>query len=246
MYQKIRQDEIVKILKKQGYVTVEFLTKELHYSTATINRDLNMLQKQQLIKRSYGGAELIEQHGVRLPFRYHQMRIEKRKIGCAAAELIQPGDTVFVDASTTSQSMAQALADIEGVTVITNNMALATYLSEHGVKVICLGGPVYEAPCMLFGNETILNAAMYRADKMFFSTGGVTHDGRICDSSYSLLFRTMAENADKVYYLADHNKIDVQTTGYLFDFSSIDGVISDYDFPKETKRKFPDTAFIKV
>ena len=52
MAQKIRQDEILRILQTQGYATVRDLTAILHYSSATINRDLNILQNMGLVKRS--------------------------------------------------------------------------------------------------------------------------------------------------------------------------------------------------
>lgn len=246
MFAKVRQDEIIEILKKRGYVTVKYLTEKLHYSTATINRDLNALQKQGLINRSYGGAELVQNLAIALPFRYHFMHTEKRKIGHTAASFVEVGDAVFIDASTTTQSMAEKLIEIKDITVITNNMALATFLSEHGTKAICLGGPVFEAPCMLLGEETVMNAALYHADKMFFASGGVSTDGKIGGSAYSPLFRAMAENSDKVFYLADHKKINRKSKKFLFDFSHINYVISDYDFPKETKDKFNATEFITI
>ena len=236
----------MEILKKRGHITVKYLTEKLHYSTATINRDLNALQKRGLITRSYGGAELVEKRGIALPFRYHFMRVEKRKIGQAAASFVEVGDTIFIDAATTTQSMAEPLIEIKDITVITNNMALATYLSEHGTKAICLGGPVVEAPCMLFGEETIINASLYHADKLFFSTGCITTDGKIGGSLYSPLFRAMADNSDKVFYLADHRKINTKAQKYVFDFSRVDCIISDYDFPKETKERFDKVEFILV
>ena len=61
MYGSMRQDAILTILKKQGYATLRELTEALHYSTATINRDLNRMEEKGLIKRSYGEAELFSQ-----------------------------------------------------------------------------------------------------------------------------------------------------------------------------------------
>ena len=81
MYQKERLENIMNIMKKYNYVTVKFLVEELHYSTATINRDLNVLANQKLIKRSYGGAELIKGRGVPFIFRYQKMRASKNRIG---------------------------------------------------------------------------------------------------------------------------------------------------------------------
>ena len=72
MSQKLRLDAILEILQKQHYVSVKYLVDTLHYSNATINRDLNVLKQRNLINRSYGGVELITKSKLpALPFRYH-------------------------------------------------------------------------------------------------------------------------------------------------------------------------------
>ena len=70
MLQKERTNAILAILQENGYVPVKFLVEKLHYSNATINRDLNLMQKQGLVKRSYGGVEIVKTRFVSLPFRY--------------------------------------------------------------------------------------------------------------------------------------------------------------------------------
>ena len=97
MHQTERIKHIEEILKKNGFVTVKFLTEELHYSTATINRDLNMMEKQKMVRRSYGGVELLKNRSVPLVFRYNKMRPAKNKIGKKAAEFIHDGETIFID-----------------------------------------------------------------------------------------------------------------------------------------------------
>lgn len=57
MSQSIRQEQILEILETRGYVTVRYLVDRLHYSSATINRDLNKMQTLGLVKRTYGGVE---------------------------------------------------------------------------------------------------------------------------------------------------------------------------------------------
>lgn len=109
MYQKERIDTILSILKLNGYVSVKYLTEQLHYSTATINRDLNLMQKEGLVTRSYGGVELIKGKGVKLSFRYHLMKPIKNKIGKAAADLIKDGDTIFIDGTTTTEYIGKYL-----------------------------------------------------------------------------------------------------------------------------------------
>ncbi|MBE6728428.1 MAG: DeoR/GlpR transcriptional regulator [Ruminococcaceae bacterium] len=244
MYPKERRDAILEILKKQGYATVEDIISKLHYSSATINRDLNILQKQNLVKRSYGGVEPVKAHGIPLPYRYDKMKVEKRHIGREAAHLVEDGDTIFIDATTTTQSMAQYLTEKNNITVITNNMALAIYLSNYGIKVIVLGGEIIESPNFTGGFDAAEIAQKYHADKLFFSTGGITNDGRIC-SSYSDVLRVMLRNSDKAYCLVDHEKIGVDAKEYAFDFSKITGVISDADI-SHFKESYPDTGFIRA
>ena len=156
------------------------------------------------------------------------------------------GDTIFIDASTTTECMAQYLAERKNLTVITNNMAAAAYLSECGVRVICLGGEVLEMPCMLGGDQTVEDVERYRADKMFFSTRGITCRDEIGGSIYYLVHKAMMRQAGKRYYLADHEKVHIECNAILCSFDQVDGIVSDYDFPGEVKQAHPGVRFIHV
>lgn len=246
MFQKERIDAITEILKQNGYVTVKYLTEELHYSNATINRDLNLMEKQQLIKRSYGGVELIQRKSVPLLFRYHKMKSAKNKIAQKAAEYIQDGDTIFIDASTTAEYMGRHLVDKKDITVITNNMALVMFLCEYDIRTICLGGEVVEKPHMLDGLETVENAGHYHADKVFFSTGSVTLDGKAGSGDlYYPLHRIMLENAEQSFFLVDHDKIG-RPYKRIHSFEELDYVITDFPFEQSVKEKFCRVNFIEV
>lgn len=245
MHQKDRLEDILAILKKQGYVTVKYLTEQLHYSTATINRDLNYLQNQRMVKRSYGGVELTGNTNASMVFRYHKMRTVKSQLAKKAAEFIKNGDVIFIDGTTTTQHIAPYITDRKDLTVITNNVALVPYLSKYGIKVICLGGAVAEVPYILSGVETVENAARYRADKVFFSAGAMMLDGGI-STGYALLLQTMLRNANHRYLLMDHKKIVPMARVVHLHLSEVDTLISDYDFDADTMAAFPDTTFICV
>ena len=244
MSSKERHSQILEILEKEGYVTVKYLTDVLHYSSATINRDLNALQSRQLIKRSYGGVELVRSQYVPVFFRAHKMRAEKRWIGKAAAGFVEDGDMIFIDGSTTSQCMEQYLIDRKNLTVVTNNIALAANLSSYGIRVICLGGEVVESPSMLYGPESVENAARYRVDKMFFSTGAVSGDGMIASGVYDLMLKTVAKQAGRVFYLVDHQKVDQPFSVAYGDFNAVNCVISNYAFDDGVKERYPATEFV--
>ncbi len=242
-----RIDLILDLIKEHGYVTVKYLCEELHYSTATINRDLNDLQKQKLIVRHYGGAEIVEKKGTPLVFRYHKMRPVKRVLAKKGTELVKASMTLFIDGTTTTHYMGEYLSNIENLTVITNNMNLASHLSEKGVNVISLGGKIIEPPDMTGGIDAETVAKSYTADLFFFSTGGVSSDGKIFDNdTYINLRKIMIDNSQKSILLFDHQKIITKGPRMLCDLSAIDIIITDYIFSDEVKNKFPNTTFIEV
>ena len=244
MSQKIRHEQILNILEKRGYVTVKYLVNALHYSSATINRDLNEMQILGLVKRSYGGVEARKRG--RLPplsEREFYMKKEKRRIAQEAAKLICNGDTIFLDGSTTVQYLIPFLSDKRDLTVITNNMRLAIELGTLDIDVVCLGGHINERPYVLYSEETIENAMKFQVNKMFFSVDSVTADGYIHHSHY-LLYKVMLKNSDHAYFLTDKTKIVDRLDAKLCDFSVLSGVISDFEFPEETKKAYPNVEFI--
>ena len=247
MSQKIRQEQILAILKKQGYATVKELVSLLDYSSATVNRDLNDMQKRNLVKRSYGGVEAVEKKFPPLPFRYDLMKKEKRHIGRRAAEEVADTDVIFIDASTTASYMGTYLANKRNIRVITNNMQLAIDLAGQGIAVTVLGGDVVEPPSMTAGSTAVENAMRLSVDKIFFSTGAFTEDGRIADGGiYRLLHRVMMKNAKRIYYLADEGKCCRDLKGQIDSFAEVSCIISDFDFSAETRAAFPKTEFICV
>lgn len=248
-----RQEDILAVLKTRGFVTVSELVEEFHYSTATINRDLNALEKKGLIERTYGGARV---HPITIiPYQNRMLlyRNIKRQIGSAAAALIEDGDTVFIDGSTTTEYMASHLGSKKDLTVITNNISLTAVLAEMGIHVVQLGGSIREKPFITGGTFAAEHAAALMADKCFFSTSGFSADGKLITRMdyYRQMLINMMNNSRKRYYLADSSKAgmnpaDIVHPTVLCDFGSIDAVISDYPFSQEFQAQFPDTGFICV
>lgn len=246
MYPQERQDAILAILNQYQYVTVTYLIDALHYSSATVNRDLNILEKRGMVKRSYGGVELVGDAGIPVVFRQHKQHAAKERIARCAAELVDNGDVLFIDGSTTAQYMAPYLEHKEDIRVITNNMMLAAHLSDRGIVCVCLGGKVLEPPSMLGGPDTVEMARSYRADKAFFSTACVM-DGTVYEydnSAYLELHRVMLKNSNQTVYLADDGKFG-NNTGIkrLCGFEELYAVISDRDIT-HMQEQYPHTKLI--
>lgn len=246
MFAQERQDAIIQIVKEKKVTSVKELKELLFYSTATINRDLNVLAKENLITRSYGEIRASSTINSPLHSRYDVMRNEKDKIGHLASKLINDGDIIFLDASTTTQAMLPYLLKFKKITVITNNLAAVSLLSTHKIKVICLGGEVVESPYFLGSEDTSDIASRYHAHKLFFATDGLTDDGKIINNMLRNLYHTMLNNSDKKYLLIDRSKMGAVSNIYLCSLNNIDAVISDIDMPANIKKKYPKTKFISV
>lgn len=246
MYSNERAGRILDILKEYNYVTVKHLISTMNYSVATINRDLNLLEKQGLVKRYYGGVELVNPNYIPMNMRYYKMKHEKHVIAQEAAKHVKNGDRIFIDCATTTYFLSQHIRDRKNLTVITNSVGLVSELSAHRINVICLGGKIAEVPYGLCSAETIRSAASYKVDKMFFSTGAFYKNGTVGTGLYYDLSKTMMDNSEKIYYLADRGKLERPTSRILCDFSEIDYFFTDYDFDKDIKRRFKNTSFIKV
>ncbi len=246
MYQQERMDQIMKILKKNHYVTVEYLANELRYSPASIRRDLTLLQKQGLVSRSYGGVSIRDDRGTPFRFRQHSMRVAKNKIAKDAATLVKNGDTVFIDNSSTSQYVGHFLLEKKGITVVTNNMALASFLGEHGITTYCTGGKVYEHPGLLNGVLTNHGFSMFNADICFFSTSGVSSDGRILIAGENMLgfIHNLRQHSKKMVFLCGSDKFNSDLRFTVFGADKVEYFISDKPVPDEWKTTYPDTKFI--
>ena len=208
MFQEERLDRILAILKNTQYTTVQHLVEEIRYSPASIRRDLALLEKRGLVTRSYGGVTLNAENDTPFVFRQHSMRVEKNRIARSAAALVKNGDTIFLDGSSTVQYMATYLLEKKGITVITNNLMLGSFLAENGIEVYCAGGKITELPGTTSGSVTAKAFAAFHADILFFATDAMDDKGAIWvkPEGYYIHNSAMLEHSSKHVYLCSSNK----------------------------------------
>jgi DeoR/GlpR family transcriptional regulator of sugar metabolism len=128
------------------------------------------LEKQGLVKRSYGGVTYNNANFSPFKFRQHSMKIAKNAIAKKAATLINNGDVVFIDGSSTCQYIGHYITDKKGITVLTSNMLLADFLSQHGINTYCTGGKVVEYPGILGGDLMLDSLKNFNIDITFLFT----------------------------------------------------------------------------
>ena len=246
MYQQERMDEIMKILKKYNYVTVDYLVKEIKYSPASIRRDLTLLEKQGFITRSYGGVTYKDANISPFRFRQHSMKTAKNAIAKKAASLVKNSDVVFLDGSSTTQYMGHFLTEKKGITVVTCNMMLADFLSEHGVNTYCTGGKVVEYPGILGGSFMLESLEKFNIDIAFFSSTAFNLKGQILalDERGTLNHRTYRKYSKKAVYLCGSDKFDTDGKFVSLTLGDIDYFISDKPLSEDTTKNFKSTTFL--
>ncbi len=237
MYGNEREKEIMSLLARNNYATVEYLAKEIHISQSSIRRDLKRLELQGLITRSYGGAEIKESVNRQIPFylRSHKNTKEKNAVAAKAAALIKPGDVIFLDSSTSTYFMSEHLANIRDITVITNSLATMTVLSELNADVYLAGGKLNrENPSCFVGSHAEKIISSFHADYCFFSVQSITPEGVLYDCFESEIVprRLMIKNSEKSVFLCDNSKINRFSAYRLCDISKITHIISDIDIEK--------------
>ncbi len=137
-----RRARIVELINRRGILSVAELARQAGASLMTIRRDLSLMDAQGLLRRTHGGAvALAAPPDVPLRRRERLELQAKTVIGRTAATLIQPGETIFLDAGTTVLAMARYLRAIRNLTVVTNSVQiLADLWNRPGPRVVALGG----------------------------------------------------------------------------------------------------------
>ncbi|MBR4887974.1 MAG: DeoR/GlpR transcriptional regulator [Clostridia bacterium] len=232
MLQLERQNDILRILNERKSATVKELCALLYASPATIRRDLAFLEERGLLRRSFGGATLCELFPDQIPvsLRAAEHLAEKKHIAAKAARLVHPGDTIFIDASSTALYMAPYLRGIQDITVITNNPHLSIALAENRIRNFCTGGETLNDSVAYTGSWAERFVRGIRAQSFFFSARGIC-DGMITDSSKGErdVKIAMMECAAQSYFLAHSSKLGKTFPYVVTDISRITAMIDEIE-----------------
>ncbi|MGQ4667993.1 DeoR/GlpR family DNA-binding transcription regulator [Metabacillus halosaccharovorans] len=226
-----RHKKIVEVVNEKLSVRVTELSKIFQVTEETIRRDLEKLEKESLLRRSHGGAVSIKDEQTEVSYAEREITnaSEKRSIAIEAVKLIQPGDQIVLDASTTAWYMAKEMPDLP-LTVLTNSIKVAIELSKkEQVKVISTGGMLQPKSLSYVGPLAERSLNMYHVNKAFLSCKGVHVDAGLSDSNewQALLKRQMMSIADKTILMADSTKFGVRTFAQITDIQRIGHVITD-------------------
>ncbi len=219
-----------------GSMTVAELSKRFGVSPVTIRSDLEALERQGLIKRNYGGAVAPQVHRFSPSFQEQTSihRQEKLAIARRAAELVEAGDTVILDAGSTTLFLARELRERELTVVVNSVYALNALVGAPKIELIVVGGSLYEPALCMVGPLAEAFLEQIHVDKAFIGVNGVSEQGiSVNNAAEAGVKRRMVRAADQVIVLADHSKLGLDSFVSIAPLGQVDTLITDSKAPEE-------------
>jgi DeoR family transcriptional regulator, fructose operon transcriptional repressor len=236
MQPEARQKRIEECLQKMEFASLEELAQEVGASTSTVRRDLATLEAAGSLRRTHGGARLVNPPSDEFAFSSRDTRqsAEKEAIGRACAELIGHNETVILDAGTTVYHVAKYL-EAKTPQIITNSLPVANlFAAANKVELILSGGVIYPRLGVLVGPLAVEAFSKIHADTAIMSGGGITLDG--VSNSHGLLIdiqREMIRAAQRVIFCFDSTKLGRRSVSELCGLDCIDTIVTDPGAPQE-------------
>jgi DeoR/GlpR family transcriptional regulator of sugar metabolism len=232
-----RRQQILNLLEETGSLDVGDLADRFAVSVVTIRKDLDDLDRQGLLQRTFGGAVFSHRSRFNRSFleRTSQHLREKRAIAVAALEYIKDGDTIILDAGTTTLALAQLLKQhVKSAFIITCSVPVALEVSSAGYDILLLGGMIRNKSLALLGRETLWMLDRYRADKAFLGSSGFTIEkGHTTPNPDDAQIKEaiMRVSLEK-YVLVDSSKFGDQCLTRFAHLRDVDLTITDSHLPK--------------
>src|SRR3954465_13717989 len=227
-----RRAAIVERLRLSGSVTVAELEEQFGVSSMPPRRDLGGLERRGLARRTHGGAvpPAFTAHEDSFASRLEVAADAKRALARAAAAAVQPGESLFLDSSTSAYHVARELLD-RGVsaTIITNSLPVMELVGTHpsaAIDLVAVGGMLRPLPRSFGGPFAVHTVLGHIADRLYFSVKGVTPDGALTDpdSLEAEVKRAMVAHSEHPILLLDESKLTTHgrsVLGRLADVSTV-------------------------
>jgi DeoR/GlpR family transcriptional regulator of sugar metabolism len=209
-----RRQRILDLLRAQRSVSVSALEERFAISSMTARRDLAILARAGHARRTHGGAVLPDLASHEDAFR-HRLELdvdEKTRMAQAVVATLEPGETLFIDSSTTAWYVAQEIANASmALTILTNSLPVITLVSGSDaphLELVALGGSFRTLTHSFVGPDVVRALRGYRADRLVFAVKGITAEGDLTDAEplEAEVKRGMMANAETVVLLATAHK----------------------------------------
>lgn len=240
-----RQKGIYQHLQKNSSAKVNELAQLFHVSEMTIRRDLEELERKEMVTRTHGGALIIEETGrdLNVEERKTKQLEEKRIIAAKAREFIQEGDILALDASTTVAELAKLLHDIPNLTVVTNSLLVANAVHLYpNVTLIMCGGIMRQEATSFVGPLAEAFLQNFHFTKTFFSSNAIHPLNGITDTNMFEISmkRAMIARSKEAIALLDSSKYNKVAFSNVCPFDQVSSIITDDRLSEESREPFLD------
>ncbi len=240
LFQIERKRNVMNMLNKQPSVTVSELAKVFQVSEVTIRKDLRELGQAGYLTRIHGGAAV----SAKMTFEPVQSDKEKQNIEAKSAiarqayELIQPGDSILIDAGSTTLLLARLICEsaVKNVTVITHSLTIANELVNlHHVELIMLGGLFRTGIYSCVGPITESVLKTLHVDKAFLGCNSIHLDYGLSTANIfeAEVKRQMMASSEESVLLADHTKFGKISLSFIAPIGDLSYLITDANTPVE-------------
>lgn len=238
-----RRNAILEKLQAERRVVVSELSILYDVSEETIRRDLEKLENEGYVIKSYGGAVVNENANLDLPFNIRKNKnvVGKQKIADIISQTIHDGDFIFLDASSTAVAIAKNIKAKKGLTIITNSLEIAIELLDvPDCKVISTGGEIVSTAFGLVGHVTDKTIRSYYVDKAIISSKGFDLEKGFTDSDerHANNKRSMLESARVKILAVDSSKFDRVSFAKIGDLRDITMIVTDAKPEDKWLKKF--------
>lgn len=229
-----RRNTILTKVSMDGKVLVSDLSREFGVTEETIRRDLEKLDHDGLLKKTYGGAIKNENYNIDLPFRVRQQENVKKKqqIAAVIASMIHDGDYIMLDSSTTALYVIRSILSLKKITLITNSIEILIELcNKTDWNIISTGGVLKEGGLSLLGYTAERMVAGFHADLAICSCKGLSFEMGVTDSNErdSEIKKAFFRSSKVKILAADSSKFDKTTFTKICGLSEVDVVVTDCD-----------------
>lgn len=241
LFREERRQAILDRLALAGRASVAELSAAFGVSEVTVRADLQALADRKLVVRTHGGAMLAGgTNELALVLRRQRQVKEKGRIGAAGAALVDDGDAIFLDSSSTSLAIAHHLKQHRHVTVVTNSLEVAHELFDaQSGDLIMLGGMLQQATASFVGAYGLEMLDRLNLHKGFFGAHGISLDAGLTDVSpdEAAVKRPLVERCRQVVAVLDATKWGRVGAASFAEIGQIDRVITDAGAPEELVRQ---------
>ncbi|MBT0956145.1 DeoR/GlpR transcriptional regulator [Alphaproteobacteria bacterium KMM 3653] len=226
-----RKSAILSLLRSDGAVEVEALTKRFDVSAQTIRNDLRDLVAQGLAKRTHGGAASVDTAEGRAYAQRRQLRApQKSAMGRLAASLIPNDASVILNIGTSTEQVAEALKAHEGLTILSNNVnIISTLMGSPAKELILVGGSVRPSDGAIVGSDAVDYINRFKADFAVIGASALDADGAVTDhdSREVAVARAILKNARQRILVCDHTKFAASAPVRICEIAEIDVFVTD-------------------